>query len=90
MWRRFTASYPGRLHDGKAGVVPGEPKVGEDAVAAFNARELPQLARMLNRIDPFADHEGIFVRRLGSSANRRGIMLWSRALPVRSPGPTLR
>ena len=48
--------------------MPAEPKVGEDAVAAFNARELPRLARMLNRIDPIADREGIFVRRLGSNA----------------------
>jgi len=57
-----------RLHDSKAGAIPAEPKVGDDAVAAFNARELPRLARMLNRIDPVADREGIFVRRLGSSA----------------------
>jgi soluble lytic murein transglycosylase len=57
-----------RLHDGKAGVIPADPKVAEDAVAAFNARELPRLARMLNRIDPVADREGIFVRRLGSNA----------------------
>jgi soluble lytic murein transglycosylase len=48
--------------------VPGDARIGEDAVAAFNAAELPRLARMLNLIDPVADREGIFVRRMGSNA----------------------
>jgi soluble lytic murein transglycosylase len=57
-----------RLHDGKAAVMPAEPKLQEEAAAAFNRKELPRLARMLNRIDPIADREGIFVRRMGSNA----------------------
>lgn len=57
-----------RLRDGNAGAVPADPKVAESTVAAFNAGELPRLARMLNRIDPVADREGIFVRRMGSNA----------------------
>ena len=70
--------------------MPADPKVGEDAVAAFNAKELPRLARMLNRIDPFADREGIFVRRLGSSAKTAGEYALVTRLAYESPGQTLR
>jgi soluble lytic murein transglycosylase len=57
-----------RMRNTSDAAVPGDARIGQDAVAAFNAAELPQLARMLNLIDPVADREGIFVRRLGSNA----------------------
>ncbi|GEO36718.1 lytic transglycosylase [Skermanella aerolata] len=57
-----------RVRNTNDAAVPGDARIGQDAVAAFNAAELPRLARMLNLIDPVADREGIFVRRLGSNA----------------------
>ncbi|WP_158045094.1 lytic transglycosylase domain-containing protein [Skermanella pratensis] len=57
-----------RLRAPSAGALPAEARPSADAVAAFGRRELPRLTRMLNRIDPVADREGIFVRRMGSNA----------------------
>ncbi|EWY40188.1 soluble lytic murein transglycosylase [Skermanella stibiiresistens SB22] len=57
-----------RSRDPRAVTLSAETRPSAEAVAAFGRKELPRLTRMLNQIDPVADREGIFVRRMAANA----------------------